>query len=387
MDLLLNEEQILLRDAATKLAAKAGPRRARALRNAGTEIDRAAWSEMVALGWLSALVPEEKGGLGLGLFDLALALEEGGKQIVMAPLIEAAAAIRAVAEATDASHPARARIAAKIVVPATTLPGQRYDSVAGPAFDADAMALSGAVSFVAFAPSADLFLVDAKAGGETMLCLVPRDADGLAIATTPNVDGSTSSTLTFSRVAVAEDDIVARGAAVAAIATTMHEMLVLGTGAELLGVAEAALAVTLDYAKLREQFGRKIGSFQALQHRMVDCYVDAELNRSLLYQVLSAWDAGDSPIGAYSDRRTGAHFAGIRACHPAMVSAVKARVGKGALKTVRTALQLHGAIGYTDEHDIGVYYKRAVALAAKYGNEITHVGRFSGLTLAQRAAE
>jgi len=70
------------------------------------------------------------------------------------------------------------------------------------------------------------------------------------------------------------------------------------------------------------------------------------------------------------------------------VPAVKARLAKGALKTVRAALQLHGAIGYTDEHDVGVYYKRAVALAAKYGNEITHVGRFSHLTgPTQRAAE
>src|SRR5262249_6531990 len=165
MDLLLNEEQLLLRDAATKLAATAGPRRARELRNAGSEIDRTAWSEMVEAGWLSALVPEKQDGLGLGLFDLALALEETGRQIVMAPLIEVAAATWAVTSATRASHPARGTIAAKIVVPATTLPGQRYDSVAGPSLDANVMALSGAVSFVAFAPSADLFLVDAKAGG------------------------------------------------------------------------------------------------------------------------------------------------------------------------------------------------------------------------------
>ena len=367
MDLLLNEERLLLRDAATRLAVKAGPRRARELRNAGSEIDRTAWSGMVEAGWLSALVPEKDDGLGLGLFDLALALEETGKQIVMAPLIEVAAAIWAVTRATGAAHPARAAVASKIVVPATTLPGQRYDSVTRPSLDANTMALSGAVSFVAFAPSADLFLVDATAGGEAILCLVPRDAPGLAIATTPNVDGSTSSTLTFSGVVVADGDIVARSKIAAATTTRMQELIVLGTSAELLGVAEAALDATLAYTKLREQFGKKIGSFQALQHRMVDCYVDAELNRSLLFQVLSAWD----------DDRS----------HPAMVSAVKARVGKGALRTVRTALQLHGAIGYTDEHDIGVTYKRAVALAAKYGNEITHVGRFSGLTLAQRAAE
>src|SRR5690349_7670736 len=110
MDLLLNQEQLLLRDAATKLGAKAGPRRARALRNAGNEIDRAAWSGIVEAGWLSALVPESQGCPGLGLFDLALTLEETARQIVMAPLIEAAAAIWAVTRATDATHPARAAI-------------------------------------------------------------------------------------------------------------------------------------------------------------------------------------------------------------------------------------------------------------------------------------
>jgi alkylation response protein AidB-like acyl-CoA dehydrogenase len=146
----------------------------------------------------------------------------------------------------------------------------------------------------------------------------------------------------------------------------MQELLLLGTAVELLGAAQAALDMTLSYIKLREQFGKPIGSFQALQHRAVNCYVDLELNRSLIFAVLAAWDAST--------------------CHPAMVSAVKARVGRSALDTVRAALQLHGAIGYTDEHDIGIYYKRAVALAAKYGNEITHVGRFSELTMPGHAA-
>src|SRR5690348_13887634 len=286
MDLLLNEEQLLLRDAARKLGAKAGPRRARELRNASSEIDRAAWSAMVEAGWLSALLPEQNGGTGLGLFDLALALAEVGRQIVMTPLIECTAAIRAVTGATKASHPARAAIASAVVVPATVLPGQRYDGGARPSFDANAMTLSGAVSFVAFAPSADRFLVDADAGGEAILCLVPRDAAGLAIVATRNVDGSTSSTLTFSRVAVADDDIVARGERATATARKMQDLMVLGTSAELLGVAAAALDATLAYTKLREQFGKKIASFQALQHRMVDCYVDAELNRSLLFRVL-----------------------------------------------------------------------------------------------------
>jgi alkylation response protein AidB-like acyl-CoA dehydrogenase len=369
MDLLLTEEQVLFRDAAAKLAAsKGGPRRARALRDAATEIDRAAWDEMIKAGWLSALVAEKDDGLGLGLFDLALALEETGKQIVMTPLVEAASAIWAIMHATDSAHPARVKIASKLVVPATALPGQRFGHVDALAFDPKSSSLSGSVSFVPFASSCDMFLVDAVADGETILCLVSRGVAGLSIATTPNVDGSTSSELTFSRVVLSSEDIVARGDKAAATLSAMQELLILGTAAELLGVAQAALDMTVGYTKLREQFGKPIGSFQALQHRMVDCYVDGELNRSLLFKVLSAWDDDAS--------------------HPAMVPAVKARLSKAALKTVRAALQLHGAIGYTDEHDIGVYYKRAVALAAKYGNEITHVGRFSHLTLpAQRAAE
>ena len=100
MELLLNEQQILLRDAAAKLgAARGGPRRARHLRDARAGIDADAWNEIVAAGWLSALVAEERGGLGLGAFDLALALEEIGKQVVMTPLTEAASAVWALAEA------------------------------------------------------------------------------------------------------------------------------------------------------------------------------------------------------------------------------------------------------------------------------------------------
>ena len=367
MDLLLSEQQSLLRDAAAKLgASKGGPRRARKLRDARIEIDAEVWGEMVKGGWLSTLVAERHDGPGLGIFDLALALEETGRHIVMSPLVEAASAEWAVTEAAGRPHPVRE---VRLVVPATTVPGQRYEGAGGIGvrLDPQASTLSGSVAFVPFAVTADAFLVDANAVNATVLCLVPRDADGLSIMTTANVDGSTSSTLLFANVSVAVDRIIGRGERAAAVVSKMHELLVLGTSVELLGVAQAALDMTLSYMKLREQFGKPIGSFQALQHRVVNCYVDAELNRSLLFSVLAAWDAGT--------------------CHPAMVAAAKARLGKGALNTVRAALQLHGAIGYTDEHDIGIYYKRAVALAAKYGNEITHVGRFSDLTLpAQRAA-
>ncbi len=369
MDLLLNEQQMLLRDAAAKLGASmGGPRRARRLRDAGIEVDDEAWNQIVRAGWLSALVSEANDGLGLGIFDLGLALEETGKQIVMTPVIETVSAIWAATHAgAQVSSAVRRVLNANLVVPVTAPSAQRYSGVASSSlcFDSKTSTLAGIIDFVPFAAAADLFLVAANANSIPLLCLVPRDAPGLSIVSTRNVDGSTSSTLSFADVAIASDNRIGEGGEIAATVGKMQELLVLGTSVELLGVAQAALDMTLAYIKLREQFGKAIGSFQALQHRVVNCYVDVELNRSLLFRVLAAWDAGT--------------------CHPAMVSAVKARVGKGALNVVRSALQLHGAIGYTDEHDIGVYYKRAVALASKYGNEITHVGRFSELTLPMQS--
>ncbi len=188
----------------------------------------------------------------------------------------------------------------------------------------------------------------------------------VSVATEANVDGSTSSRLTFARVQVPAQHLIATGDEARKLAEGMHEFLMLGAAVELVGVAAAALDITLDYIKLRQQFGQPIGSFQVLQHRAVDGFVDIELNRSLVYRVLAAFDAGEH--------------------HPAMMSAAKARASRSALDVTRDALQMHGAIGYTDEHDIGLYYKRAIALAARYGGELGHIGHFSRLTLESAAA-
>src|SRR5262249_33350509 len=146
----------------------------------------------------------------------------------------------------------------------------------------------------------------------------------------------------------------------------LKESLTLGPAVELVALAAAAPDATLDHVKLRRQFGKPIGSFQVLQHRAVNGFIDVELNRSLVYRVLGAFDAGEH--------------------HPAMVSAAKARASRAGLEITRAALQMHGAIGYTEEHDIGLYYKRALVLAARYGGELGHTGRFSALTLQAAAS-
>jgi alkylation response protein AidB-like acyl-CoA dehydrogenase len=326
LDLLLTEQQNLFAETARRLCLDhGGPRRLRALRAAGEEIDRDAWRAALDAEWLATVVAEDRGGQGLGAFDLALALEQAGRQLLLVPLDEAAAAAWTMSRASDTSRASGALAdvlgGSGLIVPATEAASWRPGGHAsGIRYDHKAGVLDGSIPFVAYGGSADAFLVAIDSGAQPVLAVVPRS--NVSVVTESNVDGSSSSRLTL---------------------------------------AAAALDVTLDYVKLRQQFGKPIGSFQVLQHRAVNGFIDVELNRSLTYRVLAAYDAGEH--------------------HPAMVSAAKARAARGALEITRAALQMHGAIGYTEEHDIGLYYKRAMTLAAQYGGELGHTSRFSALTL------
>jgi alkylation response protein AidB-like acyl-CoA dehydrogenase len=369
LDLLLTEPQSLFAETATRLAADhGGPRRLRALRAGGAEIDAEAWRAAVAAEWLATVVAEGRGGQGLGLFELALALEQAGRQLLMVPLLEAAAAAWALSRAEDGARAAAALTdllrGSGLIVPATEAASWRYGGgSSGMRYDHRAGVLDGSLRFVAYGETADAFLVAIEQGAQSVLAVVPG-AD-IGVSTERNVDGSTSSALSFAAVHVPAERLIATGAEARRLTLQLQEFLTLGAAAELVGLAAAALGVTLDYVKLRQQFGRPIGSFQVLQHRAVDGFVDIELDRSLVYRVLAAWDAGEH--------------------HPAMVAAAKARASRSALQVTRAALQMHGAIGYTEEHDIGLYYKRAMVLAARYGGELGQAGRFSGLTLAQES--
>jgi alkylation response protein AidB-like acyl-CoA dehydrogenase len=364
VDLLLNEQQSLLAETAARLCADhGGPKRLRGLRAAGREMNADAWQAVQATQWLATCVTEARSGQGLGAFDLALALEQTGRHLLMVPLLEAAAVAWTASRASDDERGAAVLAdllrGARLIVPATeamswrsgtAAPGLRYDHRSG--------VLDGSIPSVPYGGSADAFLVAIDAGAQPVVALVPRK--DVTIRTTGNVDGSMSSRLTFTRTTVPAAHVIATGAEARRLALQMQELLMLGTAVALTGLAAAALDVTLDYVKLRQQFGRPIGSFQVLQHRAVNGYVDIELDRSLAYRVLAAYDAGEH--------------------HPAMVVAAKARASRTALEITRAALQMHGAVGYTEEHDIGLYYKRALVLAAQCGSELGQVARFSALT-------
>lgn len=370
MELLLNEQQSLLAEMAARLCRDAGgPKRARVVRDGKLETDAEAWGQAIRAGWPGMLASEQHGGLELGMFDAALAVEQAGKQLLMVPLVEAMAAARTISRAAPsgavlavlADHIAGRRL----VVPAAEAAHWWFDDGApdtGLTFDAQALNLTGTIRFVPFATLANWFLIAGGRGSGLVIAVIDGEAAGIARSTQFNVDGSAVCNLSFDHVAVSEEYILAHGDLAKRLAGDLHDALTLLTSAELLGLAVEAHAITMEYLKIRQQFGRPIGSFQALQHRAVNGFIDIELNRSIVYRVLAEFDRGQH--------------------HAAMVPALKARTSRVALEVVRAALQLHGAVGYTDSSDIGLYYKRAIALATRYGGELNHTMQFSRLATA-----
>jgi alkylation response protein AidB-like acyl-CoA dehydrogenase len=341
VDELLTDEQRQLRESAARLCGdRAGARRACDLREAGQDIDTDAWRAIVEAGWLGMMVPEARGGLGLGAAEFYIVLEQAGRHTLMTPLLETVAT---------------AWLFGALREPPQAL-GALLDGahIIAPALDADGWTFRRGGSLLTrvpvFATAAHDFLVEA----DDALCLIAHPSHGLTL--TVNVDGSRAARITSSDAAI----VIARGDEAMALAAKFGDLLALGSAIELLGLCESALALALEHVKTRKQFGQPLGSFQALQHRLADNFVDLELNRSLLHRICLAWDEN--------------------AVQPAMIAGAKARAVRVATEIMRNALQLHGAIGYTDEHDIGILWKHALALSARYGNELTQAARFARLT-------
>ena len=373
MELILTDEQKMLQESATTFVERnAGPSQARTRRDAGGALDRETWSQIAEAGWLAILSPEDAGGLGLGMTDLAIVLEQAGKGLAAAPICAAAISAQAIAESDSAALRDEVLPAIiggeRIVVPALQESAVALDTddVETRAETADGgFVLNGAKTFIPDATDADGYLVSASGPDGMILAYVPKDAAGMTVDMRRTVDGGGLSQLSLSGVAVPSDYVVAGANQAPALVARLRDAMLTGLGAELLGVMEQALDIALEYIRVREQFDRPIGSFQALQHRSVNDYVDVELTRSLLFQVCAAFDEG---------RGT-----------PEMAAALKAKATSAALKVTKSAIQMHGGIGFTDEHDIGFYLKRVMTLAAQYGNEAIHRRRFAEMLGAEPA--
>lgn len=211
------------------------------------------------------------------------------------------------------------------------------------------MVLSGDRHFVDGASSATDLLVVVDAGREALAVSVPADAPGLSLSERAGVDGAAIGRVHFERCRVAADRVIARGPSIEALVENAVTNARIAIAAELAGIAGKAVEMTIAYTKDRIQFGKPIASFQAVQHRLVDMWSDAEFACASVVNAVARQSAGDEKAARLA------------------VFAAKARCGDAATSICRRAVHLHGAMGFTDEHDIGLYLKRAIALSATLG--------------------
>ncbi|MDE0057660.1 MAG: acyl-CoA/acyl-ACP dehydrogenase [Defluviicoccus sp.] len=352
MDLLLTEEQRMLRDSARRfLADTGGAERVRRLRGTEHGFDREVLRAMAQQGWLGVLVSADRGGLGLGLTEAALLLEQAGRALAPEP---AGASIVAAASlaACEGAEALLARVFAgeALVVPAVATEGGGVR--ARPAAGAGVV-IDGSCTGVAAAGAADGILVGADGPDGPLLCHVEAGARGLRIASRRMVDGASFGDVAFEGVAARP--LAARRNRGFGRPAALRDGLLVAASAELLGAMDAALEMTLDYLCTREQFGRPLGAFQALQHRAVDDFTRIVGTRSLLFRIAG----GDGDVA------------------PAMAAALKAHAAESALLVTKSAIQMHGAIAFTDEHDAGLYLKRAMTLAAWLGNPAAQRARYA----------
>ena len=334
----------MIRDSAAGIAPRDGDRRRiRALRFQEPGFDPAVLRQMGEQGWIGLHVPEALGGAGLDMRAFCALAEELGAALASEPLVPAALSAALLA-AAGAEAPLRRLLSGEALL--LTAWQEAPGTLEAPG-DADAPRL-----FIPAASGAAGFLVPVRQGGRIALRLEEREGAALTLDRTQ--DGGF-----FGTLRPVAGEILARDIG-AALADAL-DRAALGTAATLLGVMDQAFALTLDYLRTRNQFGKPIGSFQALQHRAADLKIQLALTRASIDSAAALLDEPKAP----------------RVARRAAVSRAKARASDGAMLVTRQAIQLHGGIGYTDEADIGLYLRKAMVLANAFGSPAFHRRRFA----------
>ncbi|MEM8606875.1 MAG: acyl-CoA dehydrogenase family protein [Myxococcota bacterium] len=370
--MVLNDEQQMLAKTAHEFVTHRAPAsRIRTFRDAGDDVgfSRELWAEMADLGWLGLQIPERYDGLGLGFFDLCVVLEAAGRELMPEPfvstlLLGAQALMLGGSDAQkEAILPSIASGRAWVAV-GYEEQGARGDirrvqttANATPA----GFELSGEKVQVLDAHVAHHLLVSAKMeDGTVSLFLVDPQSAGVTVTRQFRIDGQNAAIVTLNRCAVSEDAIVGmRGEGIALLVRVLDHAAI-GLSAHMLGAAEQAFEDTLAYLKEREQFDAPIGSFQALQHRAVDLYTELALLRSAVLAAARSVDEQPEDLAKRS-------------------ALANALASDTFLHVAKEAIQMHGGIGVTDEHDIGFYIKRAQATYMTFGDPAQQRRRWAEL--------
>lgn len=366
MNFDLSEEQEMFRSSVERFAAPIDVEARRKLRMHEGGYDRARWGSLAELGLVALAASEDAGGMGGSPLDLALVAEAIGKANAPDPWLELGV-LPALLLDRGGAHGALEKVLSgeTIATFAWTERAQRYSLTAKGTKaerDGEGFRITGEKTMVLGAALADLFIVTAELGGETRAFLVASDAEGLDMRPYRLADGSVAGEIRLTRVGVAEAALLDLDAdTLGAIASEVR----LQAAAEMVGLSQRLLDDTLAYVKEREQFGVPIGSFQVLQHRLVEAYAKIEQSRSMLYRAaMGARDGGDTGSTGSTDWQRA-------------IAGAKAYIGENADAIAREAVQMHGGMGITDELAIGHAMKRVMVLSRLFGDTDTVLAEYA----------
>ena len=362
MDLTFSSEQEILQDSAVKFAQKAcGLDQYKKSLEAEGQCHPDIWKQFAGFGWLSLAVPEAAGGFGGTSLDMALVAEALGAGLVIEPFVAGAllpcsifsqsaaqkheTLLGKVAEGSEQLAVAYAERAGRFDPGACETTAQAAD---------DKFVITGSKHCVFNAPNASHLIVSARTGDTIGLFLAPRNAPGLSIDAYDVLGGGTAANLLLDKVSVSSDAQVGN---LETLERALDRAAVVSC-AQVLGGMTALLERTTNYLRTRKQFGVPIGSFQVLQHRVVDMFIEIEQSRSMVMMASSKADSDNT-----AER--------MRA-----VSAAKAHLCKTSKFVAQQAVQLHGGIGMTEELDVGHYFRQLTAFGIRYGDREFHLSRF-----------
>ena len=369
MNFDLTDEQQMLQAAAREfLAARLKSERIRALAESDDAFDDGLWREMSELNWPGLMVSEKYGGQELGTIELAVLMEQLGYALAPGPILSSMLA--AIALETAATDEQKERWLAPLASGEQRGTLALWDAGAGwgpddvklePESSGGGYVLRGEKLFVLDAATADFFIVGAT--GDRRF-IVERGAEGVSITPTPTIDATRKQyAVRLDGVKVGEDSAFGGEDAMSPARVRAYVAL----AAELTGVAQRALEMAVDYAKERKQFGRPIGSYQAVSHRCAQMLLETEGARSASYY--AAWTADNEPETA-----------------PLASSMAKAYASDAGTRVTNASLQVHGGIGFTWEHDLHLWLKRALSDAVLFGDSRWHRERVARIVIDARGA-
>jgi alkylation response protein AidB-like acyl-CoA dehydrogenase len=367
MDFDLNKPQQLLQQSAREFFAReCSLERVRELMAGETAFDEKLWQAMAEQGWTGLVIPEEFGGLGLGLVELVCIAEEMGRACLPSPFISTTWAAALIERA--GSEGQRAQYLEKIASGEMKATVALLEETASWNLAAVAMRaerngkeyrFNGSKHFVTDAAVADLIIVVARDDKGLVLLPIEKGASGMTITATPGIDATRKLySIDFDNVTVAEADALAFNPRTQEALEAATDVALVALCAELVGGMQWTLDTAVEYAKTRQQFGKPIGIYQAVQHKCADMYLWLESSRSAAYY--AAWAVAENDPAA-----------------KVAVSLAKAYCSDAGREVGNNGIQVHGGIGFTWEHNLHLYYKRAKGSEIMFGDANYHRERLA----------